>query len=189
MSDPDHSPDHEPVDEAGAVPEGGADAHRMSPATAAGKGSRPASFVSLQALLEQVHGAVAAQVRDQNDRTLEHLLAHYFPLDPQTGRMGPRTVQIPLPGPHGTPILRDVPLFSLVNHQDVAIEAVTLKIKAALAGADGPDGTAELMLDVGVGDDAARANAEIEIRFRGTSAPEGLARINNIILKQMGGEG
>jgi hypothetical protein len=189
MSDPDHSQPHEPVSEAGAASDGGAAAHGAPPVAAAGTATRSASVVSLQALLEQVHGAVATQVRDQNDRALAHLLAHYFPQDPQTGRVGPRTVQIPLPGPHGTPILRDVPLFSLVNHQDVAIEVVTLKIKAALAGANGHDGVTELMLDVGVGDDAARANAEIEIRFRGTSAPEGLARINNIILKQMGGEG
>lgn len=147
------------------------------------------SVLSLNAMLEKLHASVVTQVRDNGDRAMEHLLAQYFPLDPQSGRMAPKTVRIPLPGPGGTPILREIPLFSLTNHQDVAIEALVIKLKAALVGSAEADGASELMLDFSPAEGGSRATAEIEIRFRGTPAAETIARINDIIVKRIGGEG
>lgn len=176
MSDPDH--DHE--EKAGGSPDGGAAKVADMP--------RSPSHISLNGLLETVHASVVGQVREQGDRALEHLLARYFPLDPQTGRMMPKTVQMPLPGPNGTPVLRDVPLFLLTNHHDVAIDNFLIRLKTGLLEKPGTDGASQLMLELEAGEGSNHAIAEIEIQFRGTSAAQGIARINDTIVKQMGGE-
>lgn len=175
MADPDH--DHEAAP--GAPSGGGAE---KADAT-----TRPPSLMSLPALLETVHASVVAQVRGQGDTALEHLLARYFPLDPQTGRMTPKTVQVPLPGPNGTPVMRDVPLFLLANHHDVVIDSFVLRMKTGLQEKPQPDGVSTLMLDFNAGG-GTQATADIEIQFRGTSAAQGIARINDTIVKQINGE-
>lgn len=176
MSDPDH--DHDP----------GADGPRSETAGKANAPARPASVISLHDLLETVHGSVVGQVRDNSDRALEQLLARYFPLDPQTGRMMPKTVQVPLPGPNGTPILREIPLFLMANHHDVTIDAFSIKLKTGLLEQTGTNGVSKLMVDLNAGTDGNGATTEIEIHFRGTSAAHGIARINDAIVKQIGGE-
>ncbi|OYQ36209.1 hypothetical protein CHU95_05310 [Niveispirillum lacus] len=175
MTDPDH--DHEP--------------DKSDPATAgAAKSGPPAepALISLPALLETVHASVVTQVRQACDSSLEHLLARYFPLDPQTGRMTPKTVQVPLPGPNGTPILREVPLFLLANHHDVAVENFVIRLKTGLHEKTGPDGASLLMLDLANAGGEKQATAEVEIQFRGSSSAQGIARINEAIVKQIGGE-
>lgn len=177
MSDPDHN--HEPNP--------GSDGQHDAGKPAAPE--RPPSLIPLQALLATVHASVVDQVRDSGDQALEHLLARYFPLDPQTGHMAPKTVQMPLPGPNGTPVMRDIPLFLLANHHDVAIDSFVIKMKTGLQERTGPDGGSQLLVDLNAGHDASAATAEIEIHFRGTNAAQGIARINDAIVKQIGGEG
>lgn len=176
MADPDH--DHE----AASVAPSGGGAEKVDVA------ARPPSLISLPALLETVHASVVGQVRGHGDTALEHLLARYFPLDPQTGRMTPKTVQVPLPGPNGTPVMRDVPLFLLANHHDVVIDSFVLRMKTGLQEKTQPDGVSTLMLDLNTGGGGTQATADIEIQFRGTSAAQGIARINDTIVKQINGE-
>ncbi len=176
MADPDH--DHEP--DAGAASNAGAEKGDAA--------SRPPSLISLPALLETVHASVVGQVRAHSDSALEQLLARYFPLDPQTGRMTPKTVQVPLPGPNGTPVMRDVPLFLMANHHDVAIDSFVIRMKTGLREKTQPDGVSSLMLDLNATGADTQATADIEIQFRGTSAAQGIARINDTIVKQLGGD-
>ena len=176
MSDPDH--DHEPPP--ASVKENNDEKPGLPP--------RPPSVMPLQGLLETVHASLIDRIRDSSDRGMEHLLARYFPLDPQTGRMTPKTVQVPLPGPNGTPILRDVPLFLLANHHDVAVDSFVIKMKTGLLERTGPDGASQLLVDLDAGNNGHEASTEIEIRFRGTGAAHGIARINDTIVKQIGGE-
>lgn len=176
MADPDH--DHDP----------GAGVPPKEAAEKANHAARPPSLISLPALLETVHNSVVGQVRHHGDTALEQLLARYFPLDPQTGRMAPKTVQVPLPGPNGTPVMRDVPLFLLASHHDVAIDSFVIRMKTGLREKAGPDGVSTLMLDLDIGGGEGQATADIEIQFRGTSAAQGIARINDAIVKQIGGE-
>jgi hypothetical protein len=142
----------------------------------------------LRSLLDLVHGTVVSQVRESTVQALEHLLARYCPMDPQAGRMVPRAVQIPIPGPHGTPILRDIPLFALANHQDVAVDTVVIRLRTGLVEKTETGGAATLMVDLNAGEGGGNANAEVEIRLRGTPMAEGIARINDTIIKRIGGE-
>ena len=141
--------------------------------------------LSLDALLQAVFDGVAGRVRRNSDSALEHMLANYFPLDPQTGQPTPRTVQVPVSGPNGTPIQRDLPLFTLAPPQEVEIDHLLLKMKLALSEQPGADGKPTLLVSLDPAGGAEAAMAEIEIRFRGIDATEGLARINGAVVKHI----
>ena len=147
-----------------------------------------AHSLTLDALLQTVLDGVVGRVRRNAESALDHLLANYFLLDPQTGQPTPRTVQVPVSGPNGTPIQRDLPLYTLVPPQDVEIDHLLLKMKLALSEQPGADGKPSLRVNFVPAGDAEATMAEIEIRFRGIDSAEGLARINGAVLKHIAAE-
>jgi|GEM_PF-6885317 len=149
-------------------------------------GETEAEGLTLDALLQSIHDSLSEQVRSSSERALEQLLAHYMPIDQQTGLPMPRMVEIPVPGPNGTPIRRDIPLFSLVRHHDIAVESMVVRMKLGLEEGRGPDGKPSLLVRLDEDEPEKIASAEIEIRFRGVEAAEGLARINDAIVKHIG---
>jgi len=153
-----------------------------------GAGAAGDETLTLDALLQSVYDSVANQVRAHAESAMSAMLAHYFPLDPQTGQMVARVVRLPLPGPNGTPIQRDIPLFSLMRQQDVALDQLVLRMKVNLREIAGEGGAPDLRVSLDPGGAGMEARAEIEIRFRCVDGSEGLARINDAIVKQIGTE-
>ncbi len=135
-------------------------------------------------LLQAVYAAVK-RAQSEMQQAAEQKIAHYFPLDPQSGKPSPLMVQIPLPGPNGVPVMRDVPLFALVPHHDIMIDSVLLRMRLSLLELVQEAGQASLLTSIETRGVEPDSLAEIEIRFRGVDAAQGIARINDALIKQI----
>lgn len=98
-----------------------------------------------------------------------------------------RTVAIPIPLPDGGTDVRTVPLFSLVPHHDLMIDEVVVKMKLDLLqltrSETHPD-INEIESSLARPGDNPALFADIEIRLKGTEPVEGVARLNDEIVKR-----
>lgn len=111
----------------------------------------------------------------------ERHLAYFFTTEHGVTRA--RTVAVPMPGPDGKAIVRDVPLFALVPHNQMAMDRLRIEMHVAIdrAGCTGSD---RLAVRLGaVPRDEPPPLARIEITFKRAEMPEGVARLYNEIVK------
>ena len=121
-----------------------------------------------------------------------HDLGHLFrPSRTQAGAMEPVSLPLVMPRsvvhegeePEG---VHDVPLASLVPHQSTVIESLNLSMPCLIEGLDdAADGGKRLSLVLGSSLPAQHSRlATLSLTFRNGDPPEGMARINDQLLKR-----
>lgn len=164
-----------------AVPFAGASA-----ATSASPGDTGNSVAgdTFSRLLAGLYGAVKqAQCEIQN--AAQERIGYFFPPDPATGKNAPVMVSVPMPDGQGNTVVCDIPLFALVPHHDLMIESVSVRMKLSLLGLIDNNGQADVNTQLNIAGADHDSLAEIEIRLKGTDAVEGIARINDALVKRI----
>lgn len=140
---------------------------------------------TLERLLVAVYeGVKRAQVDVQ--RGAERKFDWYFPRDDK-GECKPRMVRIPLPDANGAEVVRDIPLFALVPHHDLMIDEVIVKMRVdllELTRSAQNEQVNEIQTRLAQPSDVPQVLADIEIRLKGTDPVEGVARLNDQIIKR-----
>lgn len=144
---------------------------------------------SLDTIFDAIYGAVTGAHREMQ-RGREQQLNWFFP--PELSEDGTqlerkaRVVSIPLPTPDGGTAMRDIPLFALVPHREITIDELTVRMKVSLGEvvpsgeeARAPSMTAQLASSRG------ENFADVEIKFKGCDPVEGVARINDALVKRI----
>jgi hypothetical protein len=152
-----------------------------------------ADSVEVKTLNELMNGIYLAVKRAQVEvqRGVEQKLDYYFPKNPHTALREPRTVKIPFPTVDGNKTeIREIPLFALAPHHDLMIDQVNIRMKVSLLRALSPDDdTAARKVDIVATLAGPRTDpdfmAEIEIKLKGIEPVEGIARINDAIVKRL----
>jgi hypothetical protein len=139
---------------------------------------------TLKLLFDAVVGAVKrAQVEVQSGA--EKKLAWYFPVNPTTGKPEALMVKIPVPKADGTTEFKDIPLFALVPHHDIMIDQVSVRMKVSLLDLLSTGGKTDVRAKLaGPGTDP-EFMAEVEVKMKGTEPVEGIARLNDLIVKRI----
>ncbi|MDE2428106.1 MAG: DUF2589 domain-containing protein [Burkholderiales bacterium] len=141
---------------------------------------------TLERMLAAVYEAVKrAQVDVQ--RGASKKLDWFFPRDEQ-GNVSARTVSVPMPREDGSIEIREIPLFALVPHHDLMIEQVNVRLKLdllRLTSSSGKPDVPELSSKLPKAGGDADQYAEIEVRLRGIEPIEGIARLNDAIVKRI----
>lgn len=140
---------------------------------------------TLERLLVAIYeGVKRAQVDVQ--RGAEKKFDWYFPRDGQ-GNPAPRMVRVPLPDANGLEVIRDIPLFALVPHHDLMIDEVIVKMRVdllELTKAAQNSQVNEIRTRLAQPSDGPQILADIEIRLKGIDPVEGVARLNDEIIKR-----
>jgi hypothetical protein len=121
-----------------------------------------------------------------------HDLGHLFrPSRAKAGGLEPVSMPLVLPRavvregeePEG---VHDVPLATLVPHQSTVIDSLSLSLPCLIDGLeDGADGAKRLSLVLGPSLPAQHSRlATLSVTFRNSDPPEGMARINDQLLKR-----
>ncbi len=149
----------------------------------------------LHALFQALHKSVIQATKVARETSLESLKKDYFTQvhaedGSPTGVWKPKTITMVLPSPEGQEIKDvsyDVPLYSLVKHQAVALETLKIDFEVELHGLEqlqSEDGGDENMLaSTPAGVFSRKTMARVEVTFRGEDPSEGMMRINDKILK------
>ena len=136
------------------------------------------NVISLQTLIKTIKSSI---VRSTEVLEKHHLkrLSDYFNEDGT-----PKTVELVLDGKKC-----QVPAFTLVNHQSLSIEGLSMEFKARLFDYELPkdkDCDCEVLVDVKKPkDNNADEFAHIKISFKQADSPEALQRINDHLLQTL----
>jgi hypothetical protein len=97
-------------------------------------------------------------------------------------------LDVPVPRQDGSTEIRSIPLFALVPHHDLMLEQVNVRMKLNLlqvfADKSKPR-TAEVSTQLPTAGGDPDVYAEIEVRLRGIEPVEGIARLNDVIVKRI----
>lgn len=141
---------------------------------------------SLKSMFAAVHESIVDAAHTVEQSTWATINERYFTQN-DDGSFDPKTVKMNLPsvGDDGkvayNPV--DVPLFSLSNHQALAIEELTIGFDVDLKGLNNDDSA--IMGDLPKGFFKRSATAKIEIKFKGADASEGVMLLNDKIMQTM----
>lgn len=148
-------------------------------------GASHAPLTTLERIFVGVYeGVKRAQVDVQ--RGAQRKFDWFFPQNQDKQREA-RTVDVPIALADGTTEIRKIPLFALVPHHDLMIDAVTVKMKVDLLELTRSTTSPEIneidatMARAGA---APALFADIEIHLKGTEPVEGVARLNDEIIKR-----
>ena len=145
----------------------------------------------LDELLGGLHDAVVSAQRLVEKQHID-MVDLYF--DDDTGEPITMDLKIPSTHPEKEHELLKVPLITMTPISSVKIKELSMKFKVKLGkqvdttsnltqqmGTDGTQATGALSIDM---DSVDTENmAEVEVKFEGTSPPEGIARINDQLIK------
>lgn len=150
-----------------------------------GTGKPEQHLTTLERIFVGVYeGVKRAQVDVQ--RGAQRKFDWFFPLNDAQQREA-RTVEVPIPLADGSTEVRKIPLFALVPHHDLMIDTVTVKMKVDLLqltqSSLHPD-INEIESAMARSGDKPEMLAEIEIHLKGTEPAEGVARLNDEIIKR-----
>lgn len=139
---------------------------------------------SLSQFVSAIYGAVKrAQVAVQANA--QQKFDYFFPESGNGGTRVPRTVSVPFPQKDGGHAIQEVPLFALVPHHDLMVDEVNVRMKLSLLSLLGKQEYADLEAKLPSGGTSPDLIADIEIRLKGVDPVEGVARINDAIVKRI----
>jgi hypothetical protein len=139
---------------------------------------------TVQKLLQAMCGAVKGAQTDIQQKSNKRI-EWFFPTDPTTKEVKARMVKIPIPNAKGVYEEREIPLFGLVPQHDLMIGQVTIRMKLSLLDLIGNGDRPDVAAKIPTAGADPELLAEIEIRLKGTEAVEGIARINDAIVKRI----
>jgi hypothetical protein len=141
---------------------------------------------TLESILVAVYeGVKRAQVHVQ--RGLERKMHWYFPVD-ANGNATARTVKIPVPKADGTIEEQKIPLFALAPHHDVMLDELTVRMRIDLMNIKPSiknQEVNEIESRLATRENGKEMYADIEIKLKGTEPTEGVARLNDSIVKRI----
>ena len=145
---------------------------------------------ALDSLFQAIQRSVMQATKVAQASSIRSMQRDYFEVvvdeeGKETGELRPKTVKLLLPHHEDDTIVNrafDVPLYSLVNHQTMAVSELDMEFEIELHGFGGDDESPlEASTDGGSGE--RRKVAKIRMKFNGVESPEGVMRINDKILK------
>lgn len=148
----------------------------------------PASHQQLTTLERIFVGVYEGVKRAQVDvqRGASRKFDWFFP-EVENGKRETRTIEVPIPQADGTTEIKKIPLFALVPHHDLMIDSVTVKMKVDLLNltkSETNDEINEIESVLARAGDSPSLFADIEIHLKGTDPVEGVARLNDEIVKR-----
>lgn len=139
-------------------------------------------------LLQSLKQAVIAASRVLQREHVRDVQRH-FEVDKE-GVLTPRTLRVRLPSHQTregetTEAVHQIPLFSLMQPHQLGIDEMTLDFECTLEGLEdrGEAGTRPVVLDLSPRRWSKGVSAKVSITIRRSDAPEGVARINDHLLK------
>ena len=149
----------------------------------------------LHALFQALHKAVIQATKVARETSIQSLKKDYFSQvhnedGTPTGVWKPKTLSLVLPTPEGEeikPVQYDVPLYSLVKHQSVALDTRKINFEVELHGLEELEsegaGSENMLASTPAGVFSRKTMAKVEVTFKGEDPSEGMMRINDKILK------
>jgi len=139
-----------------------------------------ANQFKLTDLFKAIHGAVdeAADVsREATNRWI-----HNFFDRQDDGTLSPKYVELVLPILEGGEVAHkkmSIPLFSLASHQSLNLDKLDISFEVDLHNYE--DGNA--MISTSSGMFSSSTKAKVEMSFKGENPPEGVMKINDVLVK------
>tara|TARA_R110000868_G_C10393431_1_gene720586 strand:- start:19 stop:420 length:402 start_codon:yes stop_codon:yes gene_type:complete len=127
----------------------------------------------LESVFSSLYDAVVSAQLAVEYQQLQTLTEMYF--DEQGNA---KTIALNLPNDAGNMSVQHIPLLSLTRNDSLSIDEVQIKMNVELG-----HGELGLLSRLNRRHDKRSSSAELTIKFKGTAAPEGLARIDDKLIK------
>lgn len=131
----------------------------------------------LSSMFTAVYSAIVDAAQAVEGDAWATLRDRYFDVD-KDGSFSPKTIKMSLSGADV-----DVPLFSLIKHNTMVVDELTVKFEIDLSGLEGGDIVGNLPQRF-LG---RRSAAQIEIKFKGADASEGVMLLDDKFQKTLRG--
>ncbi len=128
----------------------------------------------LESVFNALYDAVVSAQRAVEFQHLNAINEHYFDKDGNA-----KTISLNLPNEAGKMQIQDIPLLTLTRNDSLSIDEVEVKMHVELGDGD-DDG---ILSSLTRRHDKRTSMAEMTIKFKGTAPPEGLARIDDKLIK------
>ena len=127
----------------------------------------------LETIFSSLYDAVVSAQQAVEFQQLNNINEYYFD---ENGNA--KTVALNLPNDSGKMAMQNIPLLSLSRHDSLSIDEVTIKMNVELGS-----GEVGILSSLTRRHDARASVAELTIKFKGTGMAEGLARIDDKLIK------
>lgn len=145
------------------------------------------SSFSLDDLLRGIAAAVKDASRELNESARNHIEQSFTTAD---GVLKPRTSAFLLPRDHLEPgdnphAVHHVPHAALVHHRPLGIDALTIDLECTIEGVVTMDSKSPPQVQLRVGTDVptGTTSSRLTIQFKASDPPEGVARLNDKLLR------
>ena len=138
-----------------------------------------ASQFKLTDLFQAIHSAVD-EAADVSREATSRWIHNFFDLK-DDGTMEPKYVTMKLPLASGGSYEEKetkIPLFSLASHQSLAMDKLSISFEVDLHNYDGE----HAMVSTSSSVFSSSTKAKVEMTFKGEKAPEGVMKINDILV-------
>ena len=138
-----------------------------------------ANQFKLTNLFKAIHAAVD-EAADVSREATNRWIQNFFNLQ-DDGTLEPKYITIKLPIAKGGVLEEEdtkIPLFSLASHQSLVMDKLLISFEVDFHNCDGE----HAMVSAGSGLFSSSTKAKIEMSFMGEKAPEGVMKINDILV-------
>tara|TARA_R110000868_G_C10847923_1_gene760579 strand:- start:775 stop:1176 length:402 start_codon:yes stop_codon:yes gene_type:complete len=127
----------------------------------------------LESIFNSLYDAVISAQQAVELQQLQNINKDYFDEDGNA-----KTIALNLPDDSGKMAIKNIPLLSLARHDSLSIDEVVIKMNVELG-----NGEVGILSSLTRRHDARSSVAELTIKFKGQSPAEGLARIDDKLVK------
>ena len=148
------------------------------PPSSGGQGG-PEDSNSLDKLVQSIYNSVAFAQRKVETEHLGRVMSTYFDADGNA-----KTFKVKLPGNHGEVTETHVPLITLTNNAHLAIDELEMELAVNLSHFEDEINNNNNKLSAQITGNRGQENlTKIKIKMKGKDTPEGLARVNDQLIK------
>ena len=148
------------------------------PPSSGGQGG-PEDSNSLDKLVQSIYNSVAFAQRKVETEHLGRVMSTYFDADGNA-----KTFKVKLPGNNGEVTETHVPLITLTNNAHLAIDELEMELAVNLSHFEDEINNNNNKLSAQITGNRGQENlTKIKIKMKGKDTPEGLARVNDQLIK------
>ena len=148
------------------------------PSNDGGEGGEEA-LNSLDKLVQAIYNSVTFAQRKVETEHLSRVMSTYF-----DDKGNAKTFRVQIPGNNGEVKTSDVPLLTLTNNAHLAIDEIEMELAVNLSHFEDEINNENNKLCAKIGGTRGQDNlTKIKIKMKGNETPEGLARINDQLIK------
>ena len=148
------------------------------PPSSGGQGG-PEDSNSLDKLVQSIYNSVAFAQRKVETEHLGRVMSTYFDADGNA-----KTFKVKLPGNNGEVTETHIPLITLTNNAHLAIDELEMELAVNLSHFEDEINNNNNKLSAQITGTRAQENlTKIKIKMKGKDTPEGLARVNDQLIK------